>query len=84
MPSYTLSAGVNTRIAQINKSRKYMLIANTGSATVNISKDMTASATGDIPILPNGAYEISLINPFSGEIYAYSASGTTIYVQENN
>jgi hypothetical protein len=82
MPQFTLSAGVNTRIALANKMRKYLLVANTGANAVNIAKDMAASALGDIPILSNGSYEITLINPFTGEVYAYSASGTTIFVQE--
>jgi hypothetical protein len=84
MPQFVLSAGVNTRIMQNNPNRKYALIANVGAAQVNLAKEMAASALGDIPVQPNGNYEINLTNPFTGEIYAYSALGTTIFTQENS
>jgi hypothetical protein len=84
MPQIVLSAGVNTRIMQNNPNRKYALIANVGANQVNLAKEMAASALGDIPVLANGNYEINLTNPFKGEIYAYSAAGTTIYTQENS
>jgi len=84
MPQFIITAGVNTRILQTNKNRKYALIANVGSQQANLAKDMQASAQGDIPVAANGNYEINLTNPFRGEIYAYSTGGTTLFVQENN
>jgi hypothetical protein len=83
MPQYVLSAGVNTRILQANHYRKYAIIANVGANQVNLAKGMAASPLGDIPVLSGGSYEINLTNPFKGDMYAYSPSGTTIFVQEN-
>jgi hypothetical protein len=69
---------------QQNPNRKYAIISNVGANQVNLAKEMCASAYGDIPVMSNGNYEIDLHNPFTGEIYAYSPLGTTIFTQENS
>lgn len=72
-----LTANTAASIAA-NPNRKYMLIVNTGTATVRMAIDATASATVGIPIEPGGNYEINSTNLFLGAISLFSASAGSV------
>ena len=71
-------------VSDENLLRQYCLMVNDGDADIYLGLDMPAAANKGIRLNANGgSYEINLINPFKGRIYAVGdATGPMLMVTE--
>lgn len=62
-----------------NPSRIYCLLVSDGAGPVYLGMGIPATATRGIPLLTAGSnYEITLMNPWHGEIYAVGDASTPV------
>jgi len=72
------------RILGKNPTRVYALLINDGTDDIYLGMGIPATANRGIRLNNGGgSYEINLMNPWQGEIYAVAAAGTpTLLIQE--
>jgi len=78
----TLSA-TQQRVLGKNPARVYALLVNDGADDIYLGMGISATANRGVRLnAGGGSYEINLINPWQGEIYAVSAGTPALLIQE--
>ena len=81
----TVAATTSTKVLDLNRIRRSAVIVNDGAVDCYLSLGAAASSGAGIRLNPQGgSFTFGRMTdfPYSGEVYAYSAAGTTLSIVE--